>query len=274
MTDHHGSTTSPTSSGDAPAGLTAAKKALIAVGIGMASIVTAFVVVQAADSSPADEPSTAVESPGPADAAVSADPDATGQTDVDVVAEPEPASPDTQAQVGTAGEPSATDTPDAPATDVAPPTAEPVDGTGPVVTEPVDTGEPTGDVPPVPTIVVGVDENGNDIVVELEISRACATTFHTPLDDNSLSFIRWVYDAPGLEPGTAVEFTTPTGFSHFTKVNDERQLIADQGISSYGDYPFPTAEWQEGNDTTTSIEPDGNHTVDDREGDASLTCLS
>lgn len=274
MTNDPSSTTTPTPSNGAPTGLTAAKKALIAVGVGLASAVTAFVVVQATDTTPADNPPTAIESPGTADATAAADPGATAPTDSEVAAKPEPASPDTQAQTGTAAEPSATGAQEAPTTDVLPPTGEPVDGTAPVVTEQVVVAEPTGDAPPVPTVVVGVDENGSDIVVEFEITRACATTFHTPLDDTSLSFIRWVYDAPGLEPGTAVEFTTAAGFSHFTKVNDERQLIVDQGISSYGEYAFPAAEWQEGSHTTSSIEPDGNHTVDDREGDASLSCLS
>ncbi|MFK8024173.1 MAG: hypothetical protein AB8G26_09455 [Ilumatobacter sp.] len=137
--------------------------------------------------------------------------------------------------------------------------------------------EPTPDQPaeprPIPTIVIGQDENGEDIVVELEVSEVCGTTFHQPLDADSLSFIRWEYDAPGLEAGTAIEITGTDGFSQFTRVLNDRTIVVEQGISSYGDYGFPTAGWTDG-DTEVSIDPDGSHTVDDREGPPSTTCIS
>lgn len=99
-------------------------------------------------------------------------------------------------------------------------------------------------------------------------------TIHQPLDDNSLSFIRWVYDAPGLAPGTVVEVDNGQGFSQFTKVLDNRTIVVEQGISSYGNYDFPSVEWEEDDDVSTTISPDGTHTVDDREFEPSLTCLS
>lgn len=130
------------------------------------------------------------------------------------------------------------------------------------------------EVRPVPTVVIGQDEDGNDIVIELEISEACAMTFHQPLDSDSASFIRWVFDAPGLDPGTTVLVTGQGEFSQFTKVLDDRTIIIEQGISSYGDYRFPSVEWEEDENSSSSITAEGSHTVDDREGEPSLTCVS
>jgi hypothetical protein len=123
-------------------------------------------------------------------------------------------------------------------------------------------------------MVIGRDDNGDDITIEFEISEACGTTFHTSLDAESPSFIRWVFQAPGLEPGTEVQLTGSDGFIQFTKVLDDRTIVTEQGISSYGDYAFPSVEWKEGSGSTATISPDGNHTVDDREGEPSLTCRS
>ncbi|MEM9520522.1 MAG: hypothetical protein AAGA37_14480 [Actinomycetota bacterium] len=126
--------------------------------------------------------------------------------------------------------------------------------------------------PEVPTVVIGQDEEGNDIVVELEVAGGCAQTFHEPLDENSFSFIRWTYDAPGLEPGLAVRVSNGDGFEFFTVVTPDYKVVVEQGITSYGDYPFPDLEWnvEEG---SVSIAPLQNHTVDEREGEASESCL-
>ena len=125
-----------------------------------------------------------------------------------------------------------------------------------------------------PSVVVGQDENGEDIVVVFEVVGACATTHHTPLDDESLSFIRWEFDAPGLAPETAIKVEGSGGFSAFTKVTPDRTIIIEQGISSYGDYPFPSVGWTVDENTNSSIDVDGSHTVDDEEGKPSETCLT
>ena len=132
--------------------------------------------------------------------------------------------------------------------------------------------EETDGRPEVPTVVIGQDEDGNEILMEIEVTGGCAQTFHEPLDENSFSFIRWAYEAPGIEPGTPVLVST-AGFEHFTVVTPDYRVVVEQGITSYGDYPFPSLEWNTGDGSTSSIDVFENHTVDDREGEASETCL-
>lgn len=131
----------------------------------------------------------------------------------------------------------------------------------------------SSDRPEVPTIVIGQDEEGNDIIVELEIAAVCAQTFHEPLDANSFSFIRWTYEAPGLEPGQPIKVFNDAGFEHFTVVTPDYKIVVEQGITSYGDYPFPSIEWNVDADSSSSIFIDDTHTVDDKEGEASETCV-
>lgn len=135
------------------------------------------------------------------------------------------------------------------------------------------TAEESSDRPPLPTMVVGVDEEGFEIVVELQITDICAQTFHQALDANSPSFIRWSYGAPGLEPGQTVKVSNDAGFEHFTVVTPDYKIVVEQGINSYGDYPFPTIGWNVDDESSTSIDIDGTHTVDDKEGEASETCI-
>lgn len=124
------------------------------------------------------------------------------------------------------------------------------------------------------TVVIGQDEDGNDIVVELEVTGGCAQTFHEPLDENSFSFIRWSYEAPGLEPGVPIRVSNDAGFEFFTVVTPDRRIVVEQGITAYGDYPFPTLDWNESDVSSVTIQPDENHTVDEREGEPSETCLA
>lgn len=167
-------------------------------------------------------------------------------------------------------EPQAEDVEDAaPESDVP---AEPVEEVTEEVPAEADTAE-SSDRPEVPTVVIGQDEDGNDILMEIEISGGCAQTFHRPLDDNSLSFIRWTYDAPGIEPGQSVKVYNEAGFEHFTVVTPDYKVIVEQGINSYGDYPFPSVEWEADDDVTSTIDPFFEHTVDEREGEPSETCL-
>ena len=130
----------------------------------------------------------------------------------------------------------------------------------------------SSEIEPAPEVVIGQDDNGEDIVVTFEISKACATTHHQPLGD-SLSYIRWIFDAPGLDDGTEVTVGTSDGGS-LSAVVAGHQILVDQGISSYGSYPFAEVSWTEADGVENTITPDGDHLVDDAEGEASKTCLS
>ncbi len=122
-------------------------------------------------------------------------------------------------------------------------------------------------------VVVGQDADGDDIIVEFEVTQACAITFHTPIDDSSLSHIVWKYNAPGLDEGTQVTMILSDGTRLPATVVD-KVISVEQGISSYGTYAFPEVEWEEDDATTSTITPDGEHVVDDEEGLPSETCLA
>lgn len=144
----------------------------------------------------------------------------------------------------------------------------------PVEDAPAETvSDPAGDLRPVPTVVIGQDGNGDDIVIQFEVATGCATTFHQPLDDNSPSFIRWEFDAPSLAPGTTVEVKGDGAFLHFTMVTDAQKVIVEQGISSYGSYGFPSVGWTVDESNSSAITLGGSHTVDDTEGETSQTCI-
>lgn len=259
MTNTTNSNTTSTSS--------STKKLLIALGLGLATVATTLAVVQATNDSSADESAAVVIESTPAPEPSPAVTDAPAAPEVPAV-EPKPATP----------EPAITEVAEAPVTEAPKPKAPviPVEVV-PVEVVPADvipadaaTG-PETDLQPI-LVVIGQDENGEDIVVEIEISEACGTTFHHPLDEDSPSFIRWEFKAPGLAPGTTVEVTGKDGFSQFTTVLDDQTIVIEQGISSYGTHPFPEVEWDTGDDTSSSVSVNGSHTVDDEEGEASRTC--
>jgi hypothetical protein len=62
------------------------------------------------------------------------------------------------------------------------------------------------------------------------------------LDENSLSFIHWEFDAPGLAPGMAANVVGAGGFLQSTKVLDDQTITIARGISSSGNDPFPGVE--------------------------------
>lgn len=137
--------------------------------------------------------------------------------------------------------------------------------------DPAPTGTP-GDENTPGQVVIGQKENGDDIIVEIEVTKVCAITFHTPIDDSSLSHIVWKYNAPGLDEGTEVTLILADGTRVPTTVVD-KVISIEQGISSYGSYAFPEVEWEEDELIISTITPDGAHVVDEGEGLPSETCL-
>ena len=63
------------------------------------------------------------------------------------------------------------------------------------------------------------------------------------------------------------------GFEFFTVVTPDRMIVVEQGITAYGDYPFPDVWWNEADGSSSAVQPFFEHTVDEREGEASETCL-
>jgi hypothetical protein len=57
-------------------------------------------------------------------------------------------------------------------------------------------------------------------------------------------------------------------------VLDDQTVTIEQGISSYGHSPFPGVELNDDEFIESRLTADGSHTVDDREGEASRTCVS
>ncbi|MEM8705882.1 MAG: hypothetical protein AAGE98_05450 [Actinomycetota bacterium] len=111
-------------------------------------------------------------------------------------------------------------------------------------------------------------ESDEGEVEEEQVSRACAITFHTPIDDASFSHIVWKWDTPGLENGSEVTLSFVDG-PEVTAVVVEGAVSWEQGITSYGDYPFPELAWD---DQRSSMSVLIDHTVDEREGLPSETC--
>ena len=114
-------------------------------------------------------------------------------------------------------------------------------------------------------------ETGDDVIV-FEITKVCGITFHTPIDDDSLSHIVWKFTAPGFEEGQQLRLRFSDGSEDVAVVVDN-VISVEQGISSYGDYAFPEVSWDEADNLESTITPDGTHLVDEKEGLPSETCL-